>query len=706
MKHLNWHNQDQSPSESAPHPDPGTLRTREVRAEECVGPTQAGRSFRVPHRKRCAAENMGGNTSVPTTDLTPVAHHRAGRIPSLLAALLAIVGCAASAQKAVQPKAPQPARICMTEWAGYYDSTEAQFNVRFKHYRELGVDTIRVQTGWLDKPAFVSALRKSNFRIKLILYVLGIDPQYAKEHPADRMVDEHGVADWHLGPWNPDLEATTLNTASAELKRARDMGIAGNIDELVVDLGPAGEGIYPANWTVNDRQGEEAYWCYSAAAQASFRRAMQAKYSRIEVACDTWSLSGNQRFASWEALSIPPPRTAWARGPFWNDMLTWYRDSKRVMLSGRIAQTQYLAKRYLQPDARCVVYLPGYAYSQQDWSTAVNEASGPASIRLMMDNDWLMQTAIDKGCELQYTGVENVDEVRNITRKLRDQGSKAASEMWGENAGNETAGRNPEWLARVITSYGLRGVDFTWSNWLFEKDGTTPSPTFNRFAHAVKMIDTFYRTGKTIPAASAESFVHREPNNAWQLDCTASTRLMSSFPEVIKGSDPEIAAVGDGQMQRMLLKFPIEALPPSARIASATLVMHRYLTYSDDIADETLGVYRVARDWDEIAASWNEARAGATWVHAGGDATGSNDVQYKPDGASTPWAVATAKPFTKVGEAIEWDVTDLVKALVTGPNNGIMVALTHGGHGNKSFASASHADPNMGPVLVIKTQIR
>ena len=69
-------------------------------------------------------------------------------------------------------------------------------------------------------------------------------------------------------------------------------------------------------------------------------------------------------------------------------MLIWYRDAKRRMMLSRIEQTQRLVKESLGKNVKCIVYLPGHAYSQADWDRAVREASGPSSIRLMMDNDW------------------------------------------------------------------------------------------------------------------------------------------------------------------------------------------------------------------------------------------------------------------------------------------------------------------------------
>jgi hypothetical protein len=592
-------------------------------------------------------------------------------------------------------------RICVTEWAGYYDNPKADFLKRFELYKSIGVDTIRVQTGWLDRSPMVDALKNTPFRIKMILYVLGIPKSYAERYPEERMVDQHDITDWRLGPWNTRFAETTLQTGRAEMEKLAASGLASHVKELVVDLGPAGEGIYPANWTLN-RQGEEAYWCYSAQAQASFRSAMQIKYGNIESANNSWKLTGTDRFTSWADVVIPKPRIAWARGPFWHDMLIWYRDSKRRMILMRIEQTQSLAREYLGKNAKCIIYLPGYAYSKADWDQAVSEASGPASIRLMMDNDWLMATAIAKGCELQYTGVENADEVRNIVRKLRSTGSRAYQTMWGENAGDETAGRNPAWLAEVITCYGLRGIDYTWSNWLFEKDGITPSDTMKKFAYSVSMIRAFYTSGKRISPYPPDETAHQTSPGKWTLDCIASTRLMGSFPDVIKGGDPEIAVVEGGQTQRILLQFPMEALPKNCEIRKAMLVMRRYLNYSEDHNTVSLVVYRVTQPWVAVGATWKEAEPGILWSRPGGTADDSRGHTYVRGKKTFPWAAAEAPPYKAMGDTVEWDITELARKLRDGSDYGLMITSAEQVQCNKSFASSAFPDSSMKPKLYIE----
>lgn len=620
---------------------------------------------------------------------------------AVIAALSLCAECA-SARNSEKP-AHQPlrtTRLCVTEWPGYYSDSEDAFRSRFVRYRELGVETIRIQTGALDNPALVRTLRAFPFRIKYILYVLGIPKPYTARYPGQTMVDEHGAPDWHLGPWSPAFAETTWQAAIAQLHALRQAGLADRVDEVVVDLGPAGEGIYPANWTLG-RTGEEAYWFYSSAAQADFRRAMRAKYVSITAARTAWGVAAGQRFSDWSDVAIPKPGTDWARGAFWNDVLVWYRDAKRHMILARIDQTQALVKRYLLPASRCIVYLPGTAYTRADWNQAVATASGPASIRLMMDNDWLMFAAAKRGCVLQYTGAENVSEVRSIVQKLKAGGIRAYASMWAENAGVEGAGRNPEWLADEVVAYGLRGVDFTWSNWLFERDGVTPSATYSAFARASRMIHASRQKGYTHVAAPAPDLAREVSPGEWRLQAVVDTRIMDHFPDDIHGADPEIAAVSGSQIQNLLLRFPLELLPKGKPIAKARLILKRDGANDGGGAPCKLNVYRITQFWHESAATWDNSSVDTRWVQPGGAAVGIDD---QAGVSGQPFASAEVPSSAALGDAVEWDVTALVRRLAAGTNHGMMVVVGGKDGAQRSFASREYPDVTLRPTLVVDVE--
>jgi hypothetical protein len=133
--------------------------------------------------------------------------------------------------------------------------------------------------------------------------------------------------------------------------------------------------------TLNDRLGEEGFWCYSPGAQADFRRAMQAKYDTIEKANAAWGLGAENRFADWASVAIPSPRTPWARGAFWHAMLIWYRDSKRQLMLDQ-TRSGSVVKEMLGDDVKFIIYLPGVT-ARRPTGPGCARGVGTTSIRLM-----------------------------------------------------------------------------------------------------------------------------------------------------------------------------------------------------------------------------------------------------------------------------------------------------------------------------------
>ena len=66
---------------------------------------------------------------------------------------------------------------------------------------------------------------------------------------------------------------------------------------------------------------------------------------------------------------------------------------------------------------------------------------------------------------------------------------------------------------------------------------------------------------------------------------------------------------------------------------------------------------------------------------------------------AVPYATTQVPPFKAPGDAVEWDVTELVRSLAAGADHGMMVALSAKAAANKSFASRQHLDPAMRPEL-------
>lgn len=251
-------------------------------------------------------------------------------------------------------------------------------------------------------------------------------------------------------------------------------------------------------------------------------------------------------------------------------------------------------------------------------------------------------------------------------------------------------------------STGIRGVDLTWSNWLFEKDGLTPSATYGRFAHAARMIRTYYAIGRRLAPYPPGEAARPTAPGSWTLACVDSTRLMGSFPDVIKGNDPEIAAVEGAQTQRMLLRFPMELLPAGRRIRRARLVLKRFRNYDDSGSRAVLGIYRVTQPWSGLDADWRHATAGTLWTRPGGTAVDKRGCPYVRGSAVVPWASAEAAPFTKAGDIVAFDVTTLCREMAMVANYGMMIVVDGPRNANESFGSQAHPDPGMRPALYVE----
>ena len=378
---------------------------------------------------------------------------------------------------AALPAAAAPGRCCMTDPQGWYFHPAEKIAARFRAYREIGVDTLRVEMDWRqletspgvwDLTAFrtyLGLVREHGFRVKLIVGALMGPPQwFVQQHPDALITDENGQVSLNtLSYWYPGLQALMTDKVRGIRQALADTGLADRVDFVIPALGPAGEAIYPVPWTLGEHVKAQTIWCYDVHARASFRAAMRAKYTAVADANRTWGTS----YASWDEVS--PPRPGERPGAMWHDLLTWYRDSKRSFCAWQVADLQ---RQF--PRARALIYVSGTAYTPEHWQEAVRTGRGGDAIQMMADSFFLMDLAARTGSELQYTGCENEAEVRRLRTYLDARGASAPP-MWGENAGFAGAAGNPGHLADVVLGCRLAGLDYTHAHFAFEADTVTPN---------------------------------------------------------------------------------------------------------------------------------------------------------------------------------------------------------------------------------------
>ena len=375
---------------------------------------------------------------------------------------------------------PEPMGCCITDTYQYYNDNEANIRHRFDLYKSIGIDTIRVGVEWRGLEGekeglwrndallhYFKLIREYGFHVKLIVGVLQGPPGwFLDKHPDAQLTDENGGHSRNtISFWYPDLHRLIDEKTQGIFAFVKKAGIADNIVEVVPSLGPAGEPIYPVPWTLGPGFDHQTYWCYDNHAQSDFWAKMKKKYATISAANKAWGTN----FTSWENVIVLKPGVQ--PGAYWNDVLKWYRDTKRNFIGWQIDHL----KKFAGKNSHVVVYIPGTAYTQREWDEAVKTAMGSDSIKGMMDSMFLIDLAVRKNCRLQYTGCENAGEVERLRHYLDERGYNNVK-MWGENSGCELAAGDPGHLADVIIKNRLWGLDYTHSHFAFMEDGITPNP--------------------------------------------------------------------------------------------------------------------------------------------------------------------------------------------------------------------------------------
>lgn len=389
----------------------------------------------------------------------------------------------------------------MTDPQSYYYDSEAKIRERFDLYKSVGVDMLRVEFDWRSQEQtegkwdstriarYLKLAKEYGFRIKLIVGVIMAPPRwYLDKHTDSRIIDQNGGHSTNtMSYWYPGLHKLIDEKTKHMLGILDGIGIWDSVDYLIPSFGPAGEPVYPHPWTLGPDFPVVTYWGYDPNGQISFRAEMRAKYRSVTKANAVWGTD----FKSWDEVKVLQPKTK--PGPYWNDMLTWYRDSKRRFVEWQIDSML----KYAHGGKKVLVYVPGTGYTEQDWQEAVRTADGNDWIKLMADSKFLVDTAARKGCWLQYTGVDNAQEAANLRRYI-DERKYPNVEIWGENAGYFVCAKDPIGLARTITRNDYYGLDLTHAHFVFQQDGVTPNEVFPDLKTAYALIKRYWAAKETV----------------------------------------------------------------------------------------------------------------------------------------------------------------------------------------------------------------
>jgi hypothetical protein len=395
------------------------------------------------------------------------------------------------------PEPEIPAKIyyrnCITDIQSWYYASDIDVCRRFDIYKEIGTNVLRIELSWRDIEQsegqwntnnrlfnYITIAQEYGFHIKLILGVMMSPPQwYLNKYPESRLRDEDGrTSENTLSLWYPGLKELIVEKSTKLMEILKDKGLWDNIEYIIPSYGPAGEPIYPPLWTLDPNFPRQTFWAYDTNAQESFRIWAQNKYISVSEANTAWKTT----FAKWNDVAVLKPGVQ--PGKYWDDMLTWYRDSKRKYIAWQTQQTLDLVG---DTEKKVIVYVPGTEYTDSNWSSAVSSAGGDDMIKIMADSKYLMDLAAEKKCMLQYTGMPNEAEVKRLRAYMDSKGLDV--EMWGENAGTIENASNPVNLARIVKGNRLFGLDYTHGHFLFKEGTFTPSDNMAKLKVAFETIN-------------------------------------------------------------------------------------------------------------------------------------------------------------------------------------------------------------------------
>ena len=373
---------------------------------------------------------------------------------------------------------------------------------RMEDLASVGVTCVRIDTSWdtTEKGVwkmsdatknYLDAAKEYGLKLKLILPTVMAPPAWLAEDINTRLVDQNGrlsvntVSYWYDGVCTYSRQALT-----AQLTAIKDGGWGDTVAAIVADMGPAGEPLYPPEWTqvasgLDGGAGEDQMWCYGENAKADFKDEMKKKYGNISDANAAW----NTEFSSFEEIFVPCPGDV--KGKYWEDTLEWYYLTKREFMTSQVDVFKTVMSDLGFENAALILYLPGADVTQKQWESCIQGGSAVSGIRLACDNRFTAELAAEKGCVLQYTGINDVYRLGLLRMDMYENGLYHVP-VFGENAGDALSAADIAGLGETVKLLGLYGLDYTHSRWLYEADGITRNEKFSEFVDTVNSLKEWF----------------------------------------------------------------------------------------------------------------------------------------------------------------------------------------------------------------------
>jgi hypothetical protein len=176
----------------------------------------------------------------------------------------------------------------------------------------------------------------------------------------------------------------------------------------------------------------------------------------------------------------------------------------------------------------------------------------------------------------------------------------------------------------------------------------------------------------------------------------ADTRIMNNSNATWYAGSWDTTGVYIGR-DRTLMQFDLSGIPAGSLISSATLVLYADTDFGSNPSSNPLEVYRATKTWAENASSWYYWNGvGNSWDNPGGDAVGTNGVQF-----AAPYSVNTGNPSSAA--PMTWDIKNLVNDWVNNgvTNQGLMIRQGGLADGGLCFWSREQVFAGLRPTLVV-----
>lgn len=387
--------------------------------------------------------------------------------------------------------------LCFTE-PRITTAGQRGYQLRFEQYAAMGIKTVRHETLWhsqgkgdwsLDSTtkAILQTAINAGLRLKLISPTIMVPQPWVLEDPNAYLYSYNGnKAINTLSYWYEGVYDYTADAINGQLKEYERLGMLDDIDALIVDFGPAGEPLYPAAWTQgagleNPENEATLMWCYGDNAVADFKAQMLEKYGSIEGINAAWGTS----LASMDEFKMPAPNTV--KGQQWDDVLTWYLESKREFIEKQIQIFKEAVDTYTDGRIQLILYMPGASFTQAEWDECVETGGATFALLIGSENEFIVEMADKYDCLLQFTGLPSIAALKQVRQWMYTNGYGHIP-VFGENVANLGASKSPEALYQMIEDFNLAGIDYTFTTYLWNADYVTLSEIGQDMADTVPKI--------------------------------------------------------------------------------------------------------------------------------------------------------------------------------------------------------------------------